>query len=67
MGVIHGPWGCGNCGWSEWEKYDSRKGVRRDGEDRVFDQYGVSHHVERPDGAAVVLGLNVAARGAVGD
>ena len=22
VGIIYGPWGCGECGWSEDEKYD---------------------------------------------
>ncbi len=64
IGVMRGPWGCGNCGWSEDPAYDSRVGIRRDGDDRVFDQNGVSHHVDRIDGAAVVAGLNVNTRGA---
>jgi len=65
VGVIHGPWGCGDCGWSENPEYDSREGVRRDGADRVFDQYGVSYHVDRLDGMAVLTGLNVTRRGKV--
>ena len=65
VGVIYGPWGCGECGWSENPEYDSREGTRRDGDDRVFDQYGVSHHVSRLDGMAVVAGLNVHRRGMV--
>lgn len=65
IGVIHGPWGCGNCGWSESPEYDSRDGIRHDGEDRVFDQFGVSHHVDRFDGALVLGGLNVVKRGEV--
>lgn len=64
VGVIDGPWGCSNCGWSEYEEYDSREGVRRDGENRVFDQYGSSHHVDRLGGAAVLVELNVNDRGA---
>lgn len=63
VGVIYGPWGCDNCGWSEAPEYDSRAGIRRDGKDRVFDQYGVSHHVDRFNGEAVLAGLNVAKRG----
>ena len=63
VGVIYGPWGCSNCGWSENPEYDSRAGVRRDGDDRVFDQYGVSHHATRIGGAAVLAGLNVGKRG----
>jgi len=64
VGVIHGPLGCRDCGWSEWPEYDSRDGVRCDGDDRVLDQYGVSHHVDRPGGVAVLVGLNVRDRGA---
>lgn len=62
VGVIHGPWGCPDCGWSEYPEYDCREGVRRDGADRVFDQYGVSHHVDRLDGKAVLVGLNIGCR-----
>ena len=65
IGVRHGPWGCGACGWSEDPEYDSRAGIRYDGADRVFDQYGVSHHVDRLDGVAVLVGLNVESRGEV--
>lgn len=64
VGWICGPDGCPNCGWSENPKYDSREGIVRDGDDRVFDQFGVSYHVERPDGALVLSGLNVVRRGA---
>jgi hypothetical protein len=63
VGVIHGPWGCSNCGWSECPEYDSRDGIRRAGDGRVFDQYGVSHHVDRNGGAVVLAGLNVGNRG----
>ena len=45
VAMLYGPWGCGNCGWSEYPEYDSRYGIRRHGDDRVFDQYGVSHHI----------------------
>lgn len=64
VGVIHGPWGCAGCGWSSDSAYDSRDGVRPDGDDRVFDQYGVSHHTSRIGGMAVRAGLNVNGRGA---
>jgi hypothetical protein len=63
VGVIHGPWGCSNCGWSEYPEYDSREDIRRSGAERVFDQYGVSHSVDRVSGAAVLAGLNVRNRG----
>ena len=26
VGVIHGPWGCPCCGWSEDSRYDSSSG-----------------------------------------
>jgi hypothetical protein len=58
VGVIYGPWGCPACGWSEDPQYDCREGTRMDGDDRVLDQYGVSHHVDRLDGQAVLAGLN---------
>lgn len=63
IGVIYGPWGCANCGWSSDSQYDSREGVQRDGEDRVFDQWGMSHHVDRIGGKVVLAGLNVGDRG----
>lgn len=63
IGVIYGPWGCPNCGWSEDDKYDSRTGVVRDGDSRVFDPYGVSYHVTRSDGQGVLNGYNVTNRG----
>jgi transcription elongation factor Elf1 len=64
VGVIYGPWGCANCGWSSNPEYDSRGGIRHDGADRVFDQYGGSHHVERLSGKAVLAGVNLNERGA---
>jgi hypothetical protein len=64
VGVIYGPWGCANCGWSESPEYDCREGIRRDGDDRVLDQYGGSHHVDRPGGQAVLVEMNVQDRGA---
>ena len=66
IGIMYGPWGCPNCGWSEYEEHDSREGVRGAGNDRVFDQYGGSCHVGRPDGQAILSGANVSNRGAVG-
>lgn len=63
IGIMYGPWGCSNCGWSEDPDYDCRDGIKRDGDDRVLDQFGVSHHVDRFDGMAVLIGLNVAKRG----
>lgn len=63
VGVIYGPWGCANCGWSSDPQYDSRESIRQDGEKRVFDQYGASHHVDRLGGKAVLAEANVENRG----
>jgi len=65
VGVIYGPWGCARCGWSSSPEYDSREGIRRDGADRVFDQYGGSHHIDRIGGKAVLAAVNVHSRGEV--
>jgi len=62
VGLMHGPWGCPDCGWSEYPEYDCREGTRMDGADRVFDQYGISHHVTRLDGLAVLYGFHVASK-----
>ena len=63
VGVIYGPWGCPNCGWSSDPQYNSRGGVRPDGDERVFDQYGNSCHISRPGGLAILAELNVSKRG----
>ena len=62
VGVIHGPWGCGNCGWSEDPAYDSRGGLRMDGDDRVRDPFGGIQHVDRiadtsPRGTVTLIDL----------
>lgn len=44
VGVIHGPWGCPACGWSEDPEYDLSSGqseLRGDGS--VIDQFGGCH------------------------
>lgn len=40
VGVIHGPYGCGQCGWSEYEEYDCRHGQKTTKEGHVLDQWG---------------------------
>lgn len=41
VGLIYGPWGCWDCGWSEESKYDLRDGPRFDEETGgEFDQFG---------------------------
>lgn len=44
VGVIHGPWGCPICAWSEDSEYDLSEGqspIKEDG--GVIDQYGGYH------------------------
>lgn len=51
VGVIYGPYGCSNCGWSSDEYYDRSSGGSRAQKDeapgRFIDQLGVSHSVVR--------------------
>ena len=56
---MYGPWGCASCGWPENPEYDCRAGIRRDGDNRVYDQYGNSHHVDRLGGQSILAGMNV--------
>lgn len=46
IGIIYGPWGCSNCGWSEHPEYDSSEGespAQKANPDRVVDQWGCLH------------------------
>jgi len=51
VGVIHGPWGCANCYWSEDSRYDRSEGTSpaqlEAGPTRYVDQYGGSESVDR--------------------
>lgn len=29
VGTIYGPWGCPDCGWSEYPEYDRTAGINR--------------------------------------
>lgn len=40
VGVIHGPWGCPCCGWSESEKYDLKFGGGLQEDGSYLDPYG---------------------------
>ena len=41
VGIIHGPYGCEYCGWSEDEAYDLSEGQSPvDEKGGVFDQWG---------------------------
>ncbi len=44
VGMIYGPWGCPNCMWSEYEKYDLSTGKNPlDDKGGAIDQYGGYH------------------------
>lgn len=52
VGVIHGPRGCIECGWSEDERYDLSEGrTPVDARGGVLDQFGGYH----PPGSSVAL------------
>lgn len=57
VGVIHGPYGCASCGWSENEEYDlsgSKDPVDEKG--GAIDQWGGYH----PPGSSRALGYRLA-------
>lgn len=57
VGVIEGPWGCIECGWSADPQYDlsdGRSAVREDGS--AFDQYGGLH----PKGSSMARAYRMA-------
>jgi hypothetical protein len=59
VGVIHGPWGCPGCGWSEYSVYDLSTG--RDPVDEkggAIDQYGGYH----PPGSSMALAYRLASK-----
>lgn len=59
VGIIHGPWGCACCGWSEDPEYDLSEG--RDPVDEkggAIDQYGGYH----PPGSTMALAYRLAAK-----
>ena len=44
VGIIHGPFGCPGCGWSESEEYDLSEGKDPlDEKGGAIDQYGGYH------------------------
>lgn len=41
VGIIYGPWGCPDCGWSESEEYDlTTRSPGPDAKGGYIDQYG---------------------------
>lgn len=57
VGVISGPWGCPDCGWSEDEAYDLSDGRSPlDEKGGAIDQYGGYH----PPGSSMALAYRMA-------
>lgn len=40
IGMIHGPYGCPSCGWSESKEYDLSEGQNPIKDGYITDQYG---------------------------
>lgn len=49
VAMLYGPWGCEECGWSEWEEYDRSKGPKTDDFGNPVDQYGIAYPWPRKD------------------
>jgi hypothetical protein len=47
VGIIYGPWGCPECGWSEDSEYDRSEGQPYIHGDRIIDQWGGSMGITR--------------------
>jgi hypothetical protein len=59
VGVIHGPYGCPGCGWSEDLEYDPSRGRDPvDAKGGAIDQYGSYH----PPGSSMALAYRLARR-----
>lgn len=57
VGIIYGPWGCPQCGWSEHPDYDRSKGQDpMDEKGGVKDQYGGYH----PPGSSMAVAHKLA-------
>lgn len=57
VGIMHGPWGCTQCAWSESEEYDLSDGRSPvDAKGGVIDQYGRYH----PPGSSLALAYRLA-------
>ena len=51
VGVIHGPWGCPSCGWSEDSYYDRSNGkpseAQKDHPEFYVDQFGGMQRISK--------------------
>ncbi len=60
VGIIYGPWGCPQCGWSEHPSYDLSEGKDPvDIKGGAIDQYGGYH----PPGSSMALAYRLAKMG----
>lgn len=48
VGVIYGPYGCPNCGWSESREYDQSQGPKLNSDGSPTDQWGGVYPGLRP-------------------
>lgn len=57
VGILYGPWGCTECGWSQDSQYDLSK-ARDPVDDKggAIDQYGGYH----PPGSSMALAYRLA-------
>lgn len=46
IGMIHGPWGCPFCGWSESSEYDLSEGQSPIRDNAIVDQWGGWRRIE---------------------
>lgn len=40
VGIMYGPWGCLECGWSSSPEYDRSEGMKYDEEGYLLNQFG---------------------------
>lgn len=40
VGIMYGPWGCPDCGWSEQPEYDVSEMLKETEEGYTLDQFG---------------------------
>jgi len=49
VGIMHGPYGCADCGWSEDEKYDRSEELKYSETGCLTDQWGGLHPTIKKD------------------
>ena len=49
VGIMHGPYGCSGCGWSEDNKYDISEGQKYSESGCLLDQWGGLHPMIKKD------------------